>query len=105
MTILSAEGESTHQVDMRPAPPIDGRYVSLGQFRFEANDQGYVQISNEGTTGHVTADAVLFIPADQLDRLAAGNRRWIAAARKALKALEAELETAQGRRPRPATWS
>ncbi|RUL88220.1 DUF1553 domain-containing protein [Tautonia sociabilis] len=68
VTILSAEGESTLEVDLRPTPPIEGRYVALGRFRFEANGQGYVQLSNEGTRGHVTADAVLFLPEGKGDR-------------------------------------
>ncbi|MFO0889236.1 MAG: DUF1553 domain-containing protein [Isosphaeraceae bacterium] len=63
VTVLSADGETTVRVDMRATPPIDGRYVSLGRFRFEKNGQGFVMIANEGTTGHVTADAVCFVPA------------------------------------------
>ncbi|MEW4567394.1 DUF1553 domain-containing protein [Tautonia sp. JC769] len=62
--ILSAEGDSEHAVDQRRAPPIQGRYVSLGAFRFEANGQAYVQLSNESTQGHVTADAVVWRPVD-----------------------------------------
>ncbi len=62
VTILSAEGETTRKVDMRPAPPIDGRFVSLGRYRFEKNGQAYVMISNDDTSGFVTADAVCFVP-------------------------------------------
>ncbi len=63
VTVFSADGESTIHVDMKAPPPIDGRYVALGRFRFEMNGQGFVIIANEGTTGHVVADAVCFIPA------------------------------------------
>ncbi|MHB1561112.1 MAG: DUF1553 domain-containing protein, partial [Isosphaeraceae bacterium] len=63
VTVFSADGESTIHVDMKASPPIDGRYVALGRFRFEANGQGFVIIANEGTTGHVVADAVCFLPA------------------------------------------
>ncbi|WP_152050402.1 DUF1553 domain-containing protein [Tautonia marina] len=66
ITILSAEGESDHTIDMRQQPPIEGRYLRIGEFRFEANGQAYLQISNEGTRGHVTADAVVWIPAEQV---------------------------------------
>ena len=69
VTIFSADGEEVVPVDMREAPPIDGRFVSLGRYSFEKNGQGYVLISNEGTTGHVTADAVHFLPVDQADRV------------------------------------
>jgi hypothetical protein len=61
VTILSAEGERVVAVNEQEHPLIDGRFVSLGRFRFE-NNQGYVIISNEGTKGHVTADAVVFLP-------------------------------------------
>ncbi|MHC5536791.1 DUF1553 domain-containing protein, partial [Singulisphaera rosea] len=64
VTILSAGGETTTSVNLREPPPIAGRFVSLGQYRFERNGQGYVLISNEGTHGHVVIDAVLFIPVD-----------------------------------------
>jgi len=61
VTILSAEGEKTLTVNEQENPPIDGRFLSLGTFRFE-NNQGYVIVANEGTKGHVTADAMVFIP-------------------------------------------
>jgi hypothetical protein len=66
VTILSAEGEKSIEVNQQEAPPVEGRFVSLGQYRFE-NNQGYVIVSNEGTKGHVTADAVVFIPVERLE--------------------------------------
>ena len=63
-TVFSAEGEKTTLVDMKKAPPIDGRFVSLGEYRFEKNGLCYVLVSNERTKGHVTADAVVFLPLD-----------------------------------------
>jgi hypothetical protein len=62
VTVFSAAGEKTIKVDMRKVPPIDGRFVSLGTYRFDANAQSYVLISNEGTNGFLTADAVQFLP-------------------------------------------
>ncbi len=64
VTVFSADGETTSSINMRSEPPIDGRFVSLGRFRFEPSGQGYVLISNEGTNGHVIADAVQFLPVD-----------------------------------------
>jgi hypothetical protein len=94
VSILSADGETTIPFDMSKPPPIDGRYASLGRFRFESNDQGFVQISNEGTSGHVTADAVLFIPASEADGLSSVSLAAVDEADEAatLKALEAELK-------------
>lgn len=65
VSVFSADGEKNIDVDMRKAPTIDGRYISLGEYRIEKNGQGYVIIETEGTTGHVTADAIVFIPLDK----------------------------------------
>ncbi len=68
VTIFSADGEKTVQVNQRTTPPIDGRFVSLGQHRFEANGQGFVIVSTDGAKGGVVvADAVQFLPTDSLD--------------------------------------
>jgi hypothetical protein len=62
VTVCSAAGEQTIIVDMSKAPPLAGRFLSLGTYRFEADEQSLVLISNEGTNGVLTADAVQFIP-------------------------------------------
>lgn len=67
VTILSAEGETTVTVNQQKVAPIEGRFVSLGQYRFEQNGQGFVLISNQGTDGHVVADAVQFLPIEALE--------------------------------------
>jgi len=73
VTILHADGETEVTVDQSVLPPVDGRFVSLGQYRFESTGQGFVMVSNEGTSGHVTADAVVFIPVDELAALGAAQ--------------------------------
>jgi hypothetical protein len=88
VTILSAEGEAAVTVDLRADPPIDGRFVSLGRYRFERNNPGYVLISNEGTTGHVVADAVQFLAADH----PAGEQDTGGATARATEATIRELE-------------
>jgi hypothetical protein len=89
VTILSAEGEKTLTINQQENPTIDGRFISLGQFRFE-NNQGYVIVANEGTKGHVTADAMLFLPV-------AGTEQGKApkADNGAVKELEAQLKKLQ----------
>jgi len=109
VTIFSADGEKTIRVDQRADPPIEGRFVSLGQFRFEQNGVGFVLVVNEGTKGHVTADAVQFIPLDSTPAPAvvAGATADSAKPAKAdaeenVKKLEAELkklEAAGSKRP------
>ena len=72
IAILHADGEKTVTIDQRETPPIGGRFVSLGQFQFEKDGQGYVLISNEGTTGVVVVDALQLIPVDPVSVLAEG---------------------------------
>ncbi|HVY71547.1 MAG TPA: DUF1553 domain-containing protein [Verrucomicrobiae bacterium] len=43
-------------------PPIEGAFLSLGTYSFEAGTNGAVVISNEGTKGFVIADAIQFLP-------------------------------------------
>lgn len=63
VTVFHADGETTTLVNQRLRPPLSGLLVSLGSFRFEANGFAHVLISNEGTAGHVIANAVQFVPA------------------------------------------
>jgi len=63
VTIVAADGTTNITLDQRE-PPQDGPFVSLGEHRFAAGDQGSVVISNEGTDGHVVVDAVQFLPAE-----------------------------------------
>ncbi|HEY2158083.1 MAG TPA: DUF1553 domain-containing protein, partial [Isosphaeraceae bacterium] len=98
--ILSADGETTARVDMRQAPPIAGRFASLGRHRFEKNGQGYVLVANEGTTGHVVADAVAFVPVDASGRVASIGK---AAADDTVPKLEAELKRLRANGPKRET--
>jgi hypothetical protein len=107
VTILHADGETTVLVNQRERPPIDGRFVSLGQFRFERGNQGSVLVSNEGTGNFVTADAIQFLPppgtfggenvattdAAPEPGVSAGEQAALAAARTELAQLEAQLKT------------
>ncbi len=62
VTVFSADGEKTVMVNQRERPSIDGLFVSLGQYRFELNGQGFVIVSTADTQGHVIVDAVQFLP-------------------------------------------
>jgi hypothetical protein len=99
--IFSADGEKTIHVDQQKEPPIEGLFVSLGQYNFEKNDQGHVLIANEGTKGHVIADAVLFIPVDKLEATASkpADKKPIPD-NAAVKKLEDELKRLQETGPR-----
>lgn len=64
VTVWSADGESTTQVNQQKKPPILGRFVSLGKHRFTANTVAKVTVSTANTTQHVIIDAVQFLPVD-----------------------------------------
>ncbi|MFK5924520.1 MAG: DUF1553 domain-containing protein [Verrucomicrobiota bacterium] len=66
VTIFSKDGERVVYVNQKKAPPVGDRFVSLGRFQFDNNGQWFVMISNEGTSGHVTADAVQLLPQDEM---------------------------------------
>ncbi|MDB5385201.1 MAG: Protein of unknown function (DUF1553)/Protein of unknown function (DUF1549)/Planctomycete [Planctomycetaceae bacterium] len=67
VTVFSADGEKTITVNQQIDPPLEGRFISLGKYRFEQSGQGFVIVANEGTKGHVVADAVQFLPLDMVD--------------------------------------
>jgi cytochrome c553 len=98
VTVFSADGEKVFHVDMQKAPPLDGRYISLGQFKCEKDGQSFVLVSNEGTKGVVTADAVTFIPADKVPAPKTGAPGNGALA--TVTALEAELKKLQADAPK-----
>jgi len=89
VSLLSLDGNSDRVVDMKTPPPIDGRFVSLGIFRFDESDQWFVRVSNEGTTGHVIVDCVQFLP---LDGDAAPDAELPPGAADAIAAAKAEVE-------------
>jgi len=101
VTVFSADGEKTVMVDMRKEPAIDGRFISLGEYRVEKNGQCYVMIENEDTKGHVTADAMVFISTEKAavpknDKPAAKSTDSV----DLVKALEAELKALQAAGPK-----
>jgi hypothetical protein len=53
-------GDKVVTVNQRKKPEIDGLFTSLGTFEFSENAR--VTLSNEGSDGHVIADAVQWLP-------------------------------------------
>ena len=95
VTVFSADGEKTIYLNERETPPLEGRFVSLGQHRFELNGQGFVIVANEKTKGHVVADAVQFIPVELLNAPADTKRSDSVKNRSSgddIKQLEMELK-------------
>jgi hypothetical protein len=63
VTVHAANETRTVLIDQTEPPTIDNVFASLGDFEFEAGTHGAVVISNQGTEGFVTIDAVRFVPA------------------------------------------
>ncbi len=61
VTIYSAEGFKTLMVNQQKKPPEKGMLFPLGTFTFLAGKAGYVEVTNDGTDGHVIIDAVQWI--------------------------------------------
>ncbi|MGV3773194.1 MAG: DUF1553 domain-containing protein [Verrucomicrobiales bacterium] len=100
VTIFHADGETTVYVNQQEEPPLEGHFVSIGKFRFEGNGFGHVVVSNEGTSGHVTADAVQFLPVEGAAATLANNIVKTTNNAVRLKELEAQLKKLQNNIPK-----
>ncbi len=56
-TVIHMADSRMIRVNQRENPPIDGVFISLGQFEF-----GKVEVGTGETNGYVTVDAVQFLP-------------------------------------------
>jgi hypothetical protein len=50
-------------LDERKKPAVNDLLEPLGTFRFRKGRQGYVEIGNQDTDGHVVIDAVQWVEA------------------------------------------
>jgi hypothetical protein len=107
ISILHADGEETVYVDQNQPPPIDGRFIKLGTWRFEKDGAGYVLISNDKSDGFVTVDALQLLDEKDVqaaqDQAAVGETTDLTAARKEQKKLETELAKLKKSGPRRET--
>lgn len=75
VTLHHADGEVKLRINQQEEPPHGRLFRTLGTFRFEAGQQGWVRISNEGSDEGkvVIADAVQFLPVPAPARPAASS--------------------------------
>jgi hypothetical protein len=60
-----ADGAAEHRVDQRKNSGKHAPFVTLGVYRFEAGDTGYVDlVSTADAGGYVIADAVQWLPVE-----------------------------------------
>ena len=100
--IFHREGDDTVYVNQKQQPPIDGRFISLGRFRFTKGNQWFVMISTEGANGHVVADAVQFLPEALADKQVAAqtpNKASSDTGKLSLAELEAQLKALEKSAP------
>ena len=65
ITIETADGKQRLTLDQQTPPTLQYNFTTLGTFAFRKDQPGSVTVSNEGTKGHVTADAVQLLPASE----------------------------------------
>lgn len=106
ITILHAAGEELKRINQKQEPPIEGRFVSLGTYRFEAGGAGFVMVSNEGANGAVSVDGVWFYPAEETlaekteaDRQSTPDNGRLATIKQELASLEKKLKAMQKKAP------
>ncbi|HWB05679.1 MAG TPA: FAD-dependent oxidoreductase [Verrucomicrobiales bacterium] len=59
VTVKHSAGDSKATVNERKTPGIEGMFVSLGTWQFDK--AGVVEVSNDGTDGHVIIDAIQWL--------------------------------------------
>lgn len=104
VTILHAAGEELKRINQREEPPIEGRFVSLGTYLFEAGGAGFVMVSNEGSNGAVSVDGVWFYPLEESAgtesrEIGKDTDKKLVGAKDHLKQLEKELKSLQKNAP------
>ena len=65
ITVMHADGEQKIYIDQTKPPVIKNTFTSVGVFRFEKVERDIVQITTEGTEGHVIADAVRLVAIEE----------------------------------------
>jgi hypothetical protein len=68
ITVETADGPKTATLNQRQAPPLAG-FALVGVYRFSANQEAVVTISNIDTDGHVIVDAAQFVTANEFQQL------------------------------------
>lgn len=64
VTVVSAEGAKTVTVNEKRPPDFDKAFVSLGVFRFAAEEPVIVNVGTDKTDGYVVADAIQLLPVE-----------------------------------------
>ena len=63
--VVHADGKGMVKVNQKKPAPINGVLLSLGFYRFEKGNAGYIEVGNRDTDGYVIIDAVQWLPAKE----------------------------------------
>jgi len=101
VTVVSPDGEKTTTINQKKKAPIQGRFISLGRYRFTPNGPAEVTLSNAGTTDVVIVDAVQFLSVELLEKEAVAVKPGADATldKQRLAELEKELKKLTARLP------
>ena len=102
ITIHHADGTTNLRINEGEEAPINKLFRSLGTYRFQSGQAGWVRISNEGTEGkYVIVDSVQFIRVQSPKEKATEQKkqRRIAELNNTIKALQAKIRSAQSEAP------
>ncbi len=61
VVVEHANGKQTITVNQKQVPPIEGVFISLGEFEFAEGKAAAVTVSNEGADGYVVIDSVQWL--------------------------------------------
>jgi len=65
VTIRTQGREQKASINQRVTPPLDGLFVTAAVLELKAGDSVEVEVSCEGTDGHVIVDGIQLLPRDQ----------------------------------------
>tara|TARA_R110002111_G_scaffold261492_1_gene334514 strand:+ start:25845 stop:27956 length:2112 start_codon:yes stop_codon:yes gene_type:complete len=57
-----AKGKKVHTINQKQLPPLDGVFISLGEYDFVPEQAAVVEVSNADADGYVIIDAVQWVP-------------------------------------------
>lgn len=63
VTIRHADGQAVATVNQRVPRPGQTDWIPLGTYRFVPDREAWIEVSNQGTDGHVIVDAIQLTPA------------------------------------------
>ena len=97
------EGESTVLINQQIPPPINGSFISLGNYNFSEGEKAHVIISNENTKAVVIADSIQILSQTHLnhsDPKIAKTEKEEAEIKKEISSLQSKIKELLRKEPK-----